>query len=307
MDKGDIDRLLTVLWDCRLPPVADTAALLNKSVEVLRVEPNCLTLQTPITVCGDIHGQFYDLLELFLVAGKPPEQNFLFLGDYVDRGYYSAETFFLLLALKVRHPTKIYLLRGNHECQQATEDYGFYDEIRRKYPDSDIYSACLAAFSMLPLATVIDDRIFCVHGGLSPDLTKLADLQTIERTLEPPQEGIFADLLWSDPDESIRGFGESTRGAGYLFGRDVTVAFARQNRISLICRAHQVAENGYEEFFGGLLYTVWSAPNYCYRGSNLASVLEITSPDMRKFKVFKEAPPSVRVTAPESKVAQYFL
>jgi serine/threonine-protein phosphatase 4 catalytic subunit len=229
------------------------------------------------------------------------------LGDYVDRGYYSTETFFLLLALKARYPTKIYLLRGNHECQPVTEDYGFFDEITRKYPDSEIYNACLAAFSMLPVGALIDNRIFCVHGGLSPDLTKLGDLQKIQRENESTQQGLFADLLWSDPDEDIKGFGESTRGAGCLFGRDVAVEFARQNRLSLICRAHQLADEGYREFFDALLCTVWSAPNYCYRGNNLASVLEITSPDVRKFNVFKEAPPSVRGNAPVSTIAQYFL
>jgi hypothetical protein len=126
MEKGDLDRVLSDLWNCHLPSESDATALLRKATDVLGAEANCISLRTPIGVCGDIHGQFYDLLELFSVGGRPPEQSFLFLGDYVDRGYYSTETFFLLLALKARYPTKIYLIRGNHECQQVTEDYGFY-------------------------------------------------------------------------------------------------------------------------------------------------------------------------------------
>jgi serine/threonine-protein phosphatase 4 catalytic subunit len=306
MQRSDIDRVLTDLWNCQKPSEPDAVALLTKASEVLGTEANVLPLRAPITVCGDIHGQFYDLLELFSIGGCPPEQNFIFLGDYVDRGFYSAETFFLLLALKVRYPTKIYLLRGNHECEQITHDYGFYDEICRKYPRSDVYNLCLAAFSMLPLAALIDRKIFCVHGGLSPSLKQVSDLIPINRKQEPPQDGIFSDLLWSDPGDGPD-FTHSERGAGFIFGKDVTQKFLQQNSLELILRAHQVANDGYEEFFDGLLYTVWSAPNYCYRGGNLASVLEITRPDKRRFKIFKEAPPAARGKIPESKLPSYFV
>ncbi|OHT07303.1 Serine/threonine-protein phosphatase PP-X 4 [Tritrichomonas foetus] len=307
MEKGDIDRILADLWECKLPCLEDAKSLLNIGASVLGREPNTLQLRTPITVCGDIHGQFYDLLELFSVGGRPPEQNFIFLGDYVDRGFYSTETFFLLLALKVRYPTKIYLLRGNHESQQVTEDYGFYDEVVRKYSDSSIYQLCLNAFCMLPIAAVIDNQIFCVHGGLSPKLKMVSnDLESFNRKEEPPQEGLFSDILWSDP-ENVDGYKESQRGAGYVFGGDVTKEFLQQNNLKFMCRAHQVANDGFENWFGGLLYTVWSAPNYCYRGGNLASVFEISNPEKTKFKIFKEAPACARGSIPESKLPQYFV
>lgn len=306
MDKGNIDKILADLWNCKLPTIEDAKSMLNLAAEVLGKEDNTIQLRTPITVCGDIHGQFYDLLELFSVGGRPPEQNFIFLGDYVDRGFYSTETLFLLLGLKIRYPRKIYLLRGNHESQQVTEDYGFYDEVTRKYNDPIIYNKCLEVFCNLPIAAVIDDKIFCVHGGLSPSLSTIDDLKNIDRKKEPPQDGLFSDILWSDPDNE-EGFKESLRGAGFVFGGDVTHKFLQQNNLKFICRAHQVANDGFEKWFDGGLYTVWSAPNYCYRSGNLASVFEITNADKTKFKIFKEAPACARGSIPESKLPQYFV
>lgn len=305
MERGDIDAIISQLWACKLPTKADADAILKKTSEVLSKEPNVLQLHTPMTVCGDIHGQFYDLLELFSVGGKPPEQNFIFLGDFVDRGFYSAETFLLLAALKCRYPSKIFLLRGNHESQQVTEDYGFYDEVLRKY-DNNTYKLFLDAFMNLPLAAVIDGKVFCVHGGLSPELRKLEDIDKLDRFQEPPETGLFSDLLWSDPDH-VDGFKGSQRGAGYIFGGDVTKEFLVNNNLKFMCRAHQVAQEGFEKWWDGLLYTVWSAPNYCYRGGNAACVFEITNPDKTKFKIFREAPACARGKIPESKLPQYFV
>jgi serine/threonine-protein phosphatase 4 catalytic subunit len=305
MDKAGLDRILTDLWNCKLPSRDDAVALLTQSSEVLGREPNLVRLRTPITVCGDIHGQFYDLLELFSVGGRPPEQNFLFLGDYVDRGFYSTECLFLLLALKARYPTKIYLLRGNHESEVVTSDYGFLEEVSRKYDDS-VYRFCLKAFCMLPLAALIDNAILCVHGGLSPTLERLSQIDELDRKQEPPTDGLFSDLLWSDPFD-VTGFAASERGAGYMFGGDATKKFLDLNGLKFICRAHQIAQEGFTNWFDGLLYTVWSAPNYCYRGGNLACVFEITSPESTKFKLFREAPAAARAKIPESKLPQYFL
>ncbi|EAY23494.1 serine/threonine protein phosphatase, putative [Trichomonas vaginalis G3] len=307
MDKQRLDKILELLWVCKLPNLEDTKYLLTLGQQVLIKEPNVLKLQSPITLCGDIHGQFYDLLELFSVGGHPPEQNFLFLGDYVDRGFYSTETFFLLLALKVRYPTKMFLIRGNHESEQVTMDYGFKEECKRKYTDETIYNLCLEAFNALPLAAVIDGDVFCVHGGLSKDLKTVDQLNDIDRNMEPPEYGLFSDILWSDPDEKINGFEESQRGAGYLFGGDVTAEFLKNNNLKFMCRAHQVAQDGYYKWFNGLCYTVWSAPNYCYRGGNLATVFEITNADKTKFKVFREAPACARGKQPDSMLPQYFV
>ena len=211
MEKSDVDFILSNLWKCVLPDEHCALQLLKMGADVMSQEPNVLDLKTPITVCGDLHGQFYDVLELFSVGGKPPEQNFIFLGDYVDRGYYSTETLFLLLCLKVRFPTKIYLLRGNHETQAITEQYGFYEEVRKKYPSSDIYNKCLEVFQMMPLAALIDNKVFCIHGGLSPSLT---DIKEIEEE-KAKQEKLIAEKVNYELD--LIGIASHLQGRKYLF------------------------------------------------------------------------------------------
>ena len=173
------------------------------------------------------------------MGGEVPETSYLFLGDFVDRGYYSVETFLLLLALKVRYPDRITLIRGNHESRQITQVYGFYDECLRKYGSVNVWRYCTDVFDYLSLAALVDDRVLCVHGGLSPQLNTLDQVRVLDRRVEVPHEGAMCDLLWSDPEE-IDGWGLSPRGAGYLFGEEVTRKFNRLNNLTLIARAHQL-------------------------------------------------------------------
>ena len=240
-------------------------------------------------ICGDIHGQFFDLIELFQVGGDAPFTNYLFLGDFVDRGYYSVETFLLLVALKVRYPDRITLIRGNHESRQITQVYGFYDECLRKYGSVNVWRYCTEIFDYLSLAAVIENRVFCVHGGLSPAITTLDDIRTIDRKQEVPHEGAMCDLLWSDP-EDIEGWGMSPRGAGFLFGADITAKFCHTNSVNLVARAHQLVMEGYKCMFDNKLVTVWSAPNYCYRCGNVAAILELDENLSQFFKIFDAAP-----------------
>lgn len=241
-------------------------------------------------ICGDIHGQFYDLKELFEVGGECPETNYLFMGDFVDRGYYSVETFLLLLALKVRYPERITLIRGNHESRQITQVYGFYDECLRKYGSVNVWRYCTNIFDYLALAAIIDNKIFCVHGGLSPSIHTLDEIRSIDRKQEVPHDGAMCDLMWSDPDDQNSGWSVSPRGAGYNFGGDIVEKFNRENKIDLICRAHQLVMEGYRSMFNDTLVTVWSAPNYCYRCGNVAAILELDENLESNFKKFEAAP-----------------
>ena len=259
-----------------------------------------------ILVCGDIHGQFYDLVELFKVGGECPDRNYLFLGDFVDRGYYSVETFLLLLALKVRYPDRITLIRGNHESRQITQVYGFYDECLRKYGSVNVWRYCTEIFDYLSLSAIIEDKIFTVHGGLSPSINTLDQIRVIDRKQEVPHDGAMCDLMWSDPEE-IDGWGLSPRGAGYLFGGDVVNMFTERNDLDLIARAHQLVMEGHRSMFNDSLVTVWSAPNYCYRCGNVASILELDENLEKSFKIFDAAPNEARGAPVKNPPPDYFL
>lgn len=199
------------------------------------------------------------------------------------------ETFLLLLALKVRYPDRVTLIRGNHESRQITQVYGFYDECLKKYSSSTVWRYCTEVFDYLALAAIVDGQVFCVHGGLSPGITSINQIRMIDRKQEVPHEGAMCDLLWSDPEEGVEGWGLSPRGAGYLFGGDVTAQFCHTNGIQLIARAHQLVMEGFKNMFDDSLVTVWSAPNYCYRCGNVAAILQLDDQLQSTFKVFNAA------------------
>jgi len=284
----------------------EVKALCSKYKEILSNSPNVQKISSPVTICGDIHGQFYDLIELFKVGGEVPETNYLFMGDFVDRGFYSVETFLLLLALAVRYPDRITLIRGNHESRQITQVYGFYDECLRKYGSVNVWKYCTEVFDYLFLAAVVDDQVFAVHGGLSPSVNSIDQINKIDRKQEVPHDGAMCDLLWSDPEE-IDGWGLSPRGAGYLFGGDVVAAFNQVNKIKLITRAHQLVMEGYKHMFSETLVTVWSAPNYCYRCGNVAAILELDEHLNKYFKIFEAAPQEARGIPAKHPAPDYFL
>ncbi|KAJ3396173.1 putative serine/threonine protein phosphatase [Lobulomyces angularis] len=299
---GDSLNTVAKLYNRQLLSEIIIKELCEKVKEVLVLESNVKNVKTPVTLVGDIHGQFYDLLEIFRIGGFPPDTNYIFLGDYVDRGYYSVETIALLVSLKLRYPERITLVRGNHETRAVTQTYGFYTECLTKYGNIKVWEYFTDLFDYFLLGVVIDNKIFCVHGGLSPSLHTLDQIRVIERFKEIPHEGAMADLVWSDPvpqmqqflDDSKSEFSISPRGAGYLFGSNVTGRFLYQNNLDHICRAHQLCMEGYQVLFGDSLSTVWSAPNYCYRAGNLASVLEIDTCLNRRFNVFGACPDHLR-------------
>mmetsp|Transcript_2684 Transcript_2684/g.4360 ORF Transcript_2684/g.4360 Transcript_2684/m.4360 type:complete len:306 (+) Transcript_2684:44-961(+) len=304
--SSDLDRQIAILRRCELITEAEVQNLCAKAREILVEESNVQRVDAPVTICGDIHGQYYDLVELFKVGGECPDKNYLFLGDFVDRGFFSVETFLLLLALKVRYPDRITLIRGNHESRQITQVYGFYEECLRKFGSVNVWRYCTEIFDYLSLSALVEDRVFCVHGGLSPAISTLDQIRTIDRKQEVPHDGSMCDLLWSDP-EDIDGWGLSLRGAGYLFGGDVVAQFNQTNDIELICRAHQLVMDGYKFMFNESLVTVWSAPNYCYRCGNVAAILELNESLERNFKVFEAAPQEARAVPQKRAAPDYFL
>jgi len=301
-----LDEQIERLRRCEYLKESEVKELCEKALEILAEESNVQRVQAPVTLCGDIHGQFYDLMELFQVGADVPETNYLFMGDFVDRGFYSVETFLLLLALKVRYPDRITLIRGNHESRQITQVYGFYDECLRKYGSVNVWRYCTEIFDYLSLSAIIDDKIFCVHGGLSPSINTLDDIRLIDRKQEVPHDGAMCDLMWSDP-EDIEGWNLSPRGAGYLFGGNVVDQFNHTNGIDLIARAHQLVMEGYKYMFDKKLVTVWSAPNYCYRCGNVAAILELDENKVASFKTFEAAPQDIRNVPAKKPPPDYFL
>ncbi|KAJ2253050.1 Protein phosphatase methylesterase 1 [Coemansia sp. RSA 455] len=292
---------LETVRKCDCLSESDVKKLCERVKELLMEESNVQPVHSPVTVCGDIHGQFYDVMKLLRVGGEPPETNYIFMGDFVDRGYYSLETFTLLMCLKARWPDKITLLRGNHESRQITQVYGFYDECHMKYGNANVWKYCCQVFDYLTLAAIVDGRVLCVHGGLSPDLRTLDQMRTIQRCQEIPHEGPFCDLMWSDP-EDIDSWAVSPRGAGWLFGARVTDEFNHVNGLTLLARAHQLVQEGYKFMFPERsLVTVWSAPNYCYRCGNVASILRIEEDlDITddSFQIFQAVPDKERTVPP---------
>lgn len=271
--------------------------------EMLRATPSLVDVAVPdgknFTVCGDIHGQYYDLLNIFELGGLPSDDNpFLFNGDFVDRGSFSLECILTLLALKCLCPTGMFLSRGNHESRSMNKIYGFEGEVKAKY-DNVLVELFAEVFCCLPLAHVLNGRVFVVHGGLfSSDGVTLDDIRKIDRFREPPDEGLMCELLWSDPMPG-EGRAPSKRGVGVSFGADVTTKFLKGNNLELVVRSHEVKDEGFEEQHEGKLLTVFSAPNYCDQMGNKGAFLRFTAPEMRpKVTKFSAVPhPSVRPMA----------
>ena len=250
--------------------------VIEKALLIFENEPSMLELEPPLYICGDIHGQFYDLLRVFDILKYPPKSRFLFLGDYVDRGKKSLECILLLLCLKIKYPTQIYLLRGNHESADVNRTYGFFDECKRKV-SVKIYKKFCNLFNMLPITALVGEKILCMHGGLAYELKDINQLKLIKRPTEIPEAGLLCDLVWSDPDDSLI-FDFKTnkeRGISVCFSKKLVEDFTQKNDLDLICRAHQVVEEGFQFFANMKLITIFTAPNYMGEFDNNGGILEV--------------------------------
>jgi diadenosine tetraphosphatase ApaH/serine/threonine PP2A family protein phosphatase len=307
-EEVDPSRIMEVIRQGFHLPEHAITSLVAILQDILYQECNCLELPVPITICGDTHGQLFDLLKLFQISGEVAENNslvYLFLGDYVDRGYYSLETFVYLAALKVKFPNRIYLLRGNHESRQVNHMYGFYNDCVQVYGHMGIWALCNEIFDLLPIAAVVGNHFFCVHGGLSKHIETLERICLLQRRVELPNEGALCDFCWSDPDDDVQNWEINARGAGWLFGKPQVERFLQRNGLKMIVRSHQLAMEGYQWHFDHQCITVWSAPNYMYRAGNKASVMVVDEEKQFDLRIF-EADPDSSLRKPEDAVMDYF-
>ncbi|KAI3383964.1 hypothetical protein SNEBB_006872 [Seison nebaliae] len=260
--------------------------IVQEGAQLLKNEKTMIEVEAPITVCGDIHGQFYDLMKLFEVGGPPSQTRYLFLGDYVDRGYFSIECVIYLWSMKILYPSTFFLLRGNHECRHLTEYFTFKQECLIKY-SQQLYDTCMNAFDCLPLAALMNGQFLCVHGGISPEINSLEDIRRLDRFKEPPPMGPMCDLLWSDPLEEYGNeknhefFSQnSVRGCSYFYSYQACCDFLARNGLLSIIRAHEAQDAGYRMYrksqatgFPSLI-TIFSAPNYLDVYNNKAAILK---------------------------------
>jgi serine/threonine-protein phosphatase 2B catalytic subunit len=264
--------------------------IVGRVTEVYRSEPTLIKCRDPITVVGDIHGQYYDFVKLLDVGGDPTttQTQYIFLGDYVDRGSYSVEVLALIFCLKICYPKKIWMLRGNHECRQMTSFFNFRDECECKY-DLTVYNAFMDAFDALPLACVINGKFLAIHGGLSPELVSLKQIDRLDRFHEPPREGLLCDVLWADPMEEREGettkhselfIRNEVRGCSWFFTYEAATSFLYKNSLLSVIRAHEAQIEGYKMHRTNnatgfpTVITIFSAPNYCDVYNNKGAILK---------------------------------
>ncbi|KAF8982080.1 serine/threonine protein phosphatase Pzh1 [Haplosporangium bisporale] len=257
MDMDDIiSRLLDAGYSGK---IAKNICLRNNEIvyicqtarEIFLSQPALIELNAPVKIVGDIHGQYTDLLRMFEMCGFPPSANFLFMGDYVDRGKMSLETILLLLA------------------------------------SIKMWKAFVDVFNCLPLAAIVANKIFCVHGGLSPSLGTMDDIRALRRPTDVPDYGLLNDLLWSDPSDTALDWEDNERGVSYCFGRSIIQKFLNKHDFDLVCRAHMVVEDGYEFFNDRTLVTVFSAPNYCGEFDNFGAVMSVSEELLCSFELLK--------------------
>lgn len=248
--------------------------LLDIGKTVIYKDSPVLTLQSPITVIGDIHGQFFDLIAMLKQNGLPPDRTLLFLGDLVDRGRFSIETLCTIIGLKICYPENVYILRGNHESRRINDQYGFMTEVISRFQSIAFWEIANELFDFFPVVALIDFNFFCVHGGITKNLG-IEDLFEYQRGIDIDASPLLEQITWSDPMDE-EGCKPNPRGSGSLFGPDVTEQFCHNNNINVIIRAHQYAQDGFNFCHDGHVITIFSAPNYMYEKNNFGAYVLIS-------------------------------
>ncbi|GAA0142291.1 protein phosphatase [Lithospermum erythrorhizon] len=295
----------------------EIADLCESAERLFSSEPTVLQLKAPIKIFGDLHGQFGDLMRLFDEYGSPSTAgdiayiDYLFLGDYVDRGQHSLETIALLLALKVEYPNNIHLIRGNHEAADINALFGFRIECIERMGERDgiwAWHRINRLFNWLPLAALIEKKIICMHGGIGRSINHLEQIESIQRPITMEAGSIvLMDLLWSDPTEndSVEGLRPNARGPGLVtFGPDRVMEFCNHNDLQLIVRAHECVMDGFERFAQGHLITLFSATNYCGTANNAGAILVLGRDLVVVPKLIHPLPPAISSpdTSPEHQI-----
>ncbi|PSC71439.1 serine threonine-phosphatase BSL1 [Micractinium conductrix] len=279
--------------------------LCDQAERIFQQEPSVLKLGAPIKIFGDLHGQFGDLMRLFEEYGTPSTAgdityiDYLFLGDFVDRGAHSLETICLLLALKIEHPSNVHLIRGNHEAADINALFGFRLECLERLGDQaglKTWQRLNTLFNWLPLAALIEDKVLCMHGGIGRSINSIEQIEELQRPLTMEDGGIvLMDLLWSDPttNDAVEGVQPSPRGPGLVtFGPDRVMEFCQNNGLQMIVRAHECVMDGFERFAQGHLITLFSATNYCGTANNAGAILVLGRDLVMVPKLIHPLPPS---------------
>lgn len=250
--------------------------LAREGTDVIQKQPVLLNLSTEITLIGDLHGNIRDLIRIFWNTGSPSNTKFLFLGDYVDRGEHSIEVITLLTALLVQYPDNIFLIRGNHEFTAINSQYGFLEQVQKTYSSDQVWEAFNGFFNFMPIAAVIENTYFCVHGGISPMFNNVSQILQFKRPIfSYDEDELLVDLVWSDPITSMVPFSQSGRGHGCLFNDKAIANFLKNNKIKKLIRGHQCINQGVEMQLNGMVVTVFSSSNYCFVNENFCGILKI--------------------------------
>ncbi|OHT13726.1 Ser/Thr protein phosphatase [Tritrichomonas foetus] len=273
--------------------------LIETSIDKLSKMPTVLNIYAPAYVIGDIHGNIQDLVNILSRFHDYTTQHFLFLGDYVDRGVHSVEVMVLLLAMMCKFPNNFFMIRGNHEFAHINRLYGFYEEIMIVYRNQDLWLDFNDLFGWLPLAAVVNNQVFCVHGGLSPLLDQVESLNDLQRPIDNYDNcPLVSDLVWSDPHDQVETYADNHRGSGVLFGEVALQNFLTKNKLKIVIRAHQCMADGFSTFATNTGITVFSSSEYCRLMHNKCGVVKIFPKG--RVEMFSFSADNFDVTEPKS-------